>query len=86
MGMATTRLRPARRGGQAARRCARLDTKTAGQTEARLEANAAEWRKATGLGNGRAGSGIIFGPKWTDRTGPVTGKLVLKKMVLGSIF
>ena len=29
--MAMTRLRPARRGGHAARRCARLDTETAGQ-------------------------------------------------------
>ena len=54
MGMATMRLRPARRGYHAARQCARLDTETAGQREARLELNAAEWRKATGVGNERA--------------------------------
>ena len=56
MGMAMTRLRPARRGGHAARWCVRLDTETAGQREARLEVNAAEWHKATGLGDGRAAS------------------------------
>ena len=50
MGMATTRLRPTRRRGHAAR----LDTETAGQRYAILEANAAEWRKATGVGDGRA--------------------------------
>ena len=54
MGMATMRLRPARRGGHAARRCARLDTETAGKKLARLELNVAEWRKATGVGDGRA--------------------------------
>ena len=54
MGMAMTRLRPARHGGHAARRCERLDTETAGQREARLEANAAEWHKATGLSDGQA--------------------------------
>ena len=35
-------------------RCERLDTETAGQREARLEANAAEWHKATGLSDGQA--------------------------------
>ena len=42
--------------GHVARRCRRIDTETAGQIEARLEANAAEWRKATGLSDGQAAS------------------------------
>ena len=61
MGMATTRLCTAGRGGYAARRCTRLDTETAGQIEARLEANMAEWHKAIGLGNGRAASAQACG-------------------------
>ena len=40
--------------GHAVRWCVRLDTETAGQREARLETNAAEWCKATGLCDGRA--------------------------------
>ena len=54
LGMATTQLCPARREGHAARRWARLDRETAGQREARLEVNATEWCKATGLGDGQA--------------------------------
>ena len=56
MGMATLRLRPAGQGGYAARQHVRLDKETAGQIEARLEVNAAEWHKAIGLGDGRAAS------------------------------
>ena len=40
--------------GHAARWCLRLGTETMGQREARLEVNVAEWRKATGHGDGRA--------------------------------
>ena len=40
--------------GTTAYYCPILDTETAGQREARIEANAAEWHKATGLGDRRA--------------------------------
>ena len=40
--------------GHAARWCSRLGTETMGQREARLEANLAEWCKATGHGDRRA--------------------------------
>ena len=56
MRMATTGLRSASR-GSTLQDGAQLDTKTAGQREARLEGNKAEWSKATGLSNGQAAAG-----------------------------